>query len=92
MTAYAVLMRISQKRSHGVHCLPVGILPAISVFFVRRFVDEPALLSTCSAATEAVRKPGRVSSRYSRPSLWRTTVAQRRCSPWATQGGYSCDS
>jgi MFS family permease len=85
--AYAVLFTLLPEQIAWRALFAVGIVPAISVFFVRRFVDEPPLF------VEAQRRyAGGQETRPSflgifAPSLLRTTILASLLTI-GTQGGY----
>ena len=87
VTAYAVLFTYLPETIAWRALFAIGILPAISVFFVRQFVDEPSLF------VDAQRRYGvggetRLSFlKIFAPSLLRTTILASLLTI-GTQGGY----
>jgi MFS family permease len=64
----------------------VGVLPAFTVFFVRRFVEEPPIFQATRQATTATKSKARWLEIFS-PAILRTTVLTSLLSTGA-QGGY----
>ena len=85
--AYTVLFSFLPEAVAWRALFAVGILPAISVFFVRRFVDEPALFLDAQSRYASGRETRPSFLKIFAPSLLRTTLLASLLTI-GTQGGY----
>lgn len=85
--AYAVLFTCLPETVAWRALFAVGILPAISVFFVRRFVDEPPLFLDAQRRYASGRETRPSFLGIFAPSLLRTTILASLLTI-GTQGGY----
>lgn len=85
--AYTVLFSLLPERVAWRALFAIGILPAISVFFVRRFVDEPALFLDAQGRYSSGRETRPSFLGIFAPSLLRTTLLASLLTI-GTQGGY----
>ena len=85
--AYTVLFSFLPETVAWRALFAVGILPAISVFFVRRFVDEPALFLDAQSRYASGRETRPSFLGIFAPSLLRTTLLASLLTI-GTQGGY----
>ena len=87
VTAYAVLFTYLPETIAWRALFAIGILPAISVFFVRRFVDEPALFINAQRRYGSGQETRPSLLKIFAPSLLRTTILASLLTI-GTQGGY----
>lgn len=87
VTAYAVLFTYLPETIAWRALFAIGILPAISVFFVRRFVDEPALFIDVQRRYGSGQETRPSFLKIFAPSLLRTTILASLLTI-GTQGGY----
>ena len=87
VTAYAVLFTYLPETIAWRALFAIGILPAISVFFVRRFVDEPALFIDAQRRYGSGQETRPSFLQIFAPSLLRTTILASLLTI-GTQGGY----
>jgi len=87
VTAYAVLFTYLPETIAWRALFAIGILPAISVFFVRRFVDEPALFIDAQRRYGSGQETRPSFLKIFAPSLLRTTILASLLTI-GTQGGY----
>ena len=85
--AYAVLFTFLPEAVAWRALFAVGILPAISVFFVRRFVDEPPLFVDAQRRYASGQEARPSFLKIFAPSLLRTTILASLLTI-GTQGGY----
>jgi MFS family permease len=85
--AYTVLFTFLPETVAWRALFAVGILPAISVFFVRRFVDEPALFVDAQRRYASGQEARPSFLGIFAPSLLRTTILASLLTI-GTQGGY----
>jgi MFS family permease len=85
--AYTVLFTCLPETVAWRALFAVGILPAITVFFVRRFVDEPALFVDSQRRYSSGRETRPSFLEIFAPSLLRTTILASLLTI-GTQGGY----
>jgi len=85
--AYAVLFTCLPEEIAWRALFAIGILPAISVFFVRRFVDEPPLFVDAQRRYASGRETRPSFLGIFAPSLLRTTILASLLTI-GTQGGY----
>jgi MFS family permease len=85
--AYAILFTCLPETVAWRALFAVGILPAISVFFVRRFVDEPPLFVDAQRRYASGRETRPSFLGIFAPSLLRTTILASLLTI-GTQGGY----
>jgi MFS family permease len=87
VTAYAVLFTYLPETIAWRALFAIGILPAISVFFVRRFVEEPALFIDAQRRYGSGQETRPSFLKIFAPSLLRTTILASLLTI-GTQGGY----
>jgi MFS family permease len=85
--AYTVLFTFLPETVAWRALFAIGILPAISVFFVRRFVDEPALFVDAQRRYSSGRETRPSFLEIFAPTLLRTTILASLLTI-GTQGGY----
>jgi MFS family permease len=85
--AYAVLFTLLPETVAWRALFAVGILPAISVFFVRRFVDEPPLFVDAQRRYSSGQAKRPSFLQIFAPSMLRTTILASLLTI-GTQGGY----
>jgi MFS family permease len=85
--AYTVLFTFLPETVAWRALFAIGILPAISVFFVRRFVDEPALFVDAQRRYASGQEARPSFLKIFAPSLLRTTILASLLTI-GTQGGY----
>lgn len=85
--AYTVLFSFLPETVAWRALFAIGILPAISVFFVRRFVDEPALFVDAQRRYASGQETRPSFLEIFAPSLLRTTILASLLTI-GTQGGY----
>lgn len=85
--AYTVLFTFLPEAVAWRALFAIGILPAISVFFVRRFVDEPALFVDAQHRYASGEEARPSFLKIFAPSLLRTTILASLLTI-GTQGGY----
>jgi MFS family permease len=85
--AYTVLFSFLPEAVAWRALFAIGILPAISVFFVRRFVDEPALFVDAQRRYASGQDARPSFLKIFAPSLLRTTILASLLTI-GTQGGY----
>jgi MFS family permease len=85
--AYTVLFTFLPETVAWRALFAIGILPAISVFFVRRFVDEPALFVDAQRRYASGQEARPSFLTIFAPSLLRTTILASLLTI-GTQGGY----
>jgi MFS family permease len=85
--AYALLFTYLPETIAWRALFAIGILPAISVFFVRRFVDEPALFIDAQRRYGSGQETRPSFLKIFAPSLLRTTILASLLTI-GTQGGY----
>jgi len=85
--AYTVLFTFLPESVAWRALFAIGILPAISVFFVRRFVDEPALFVDAQHRYASGEEARPSFLKIFAPSLLRTTILASLLTI-GTQGGY----
>jgi MFS family permease len=87
VAAYAVVFTYLPETIAWRALFAIGILPAISVFFVRRFVDEPALFIDAQRRYGSGQETRPSLLKIFAPSLLRTTILASLLTI-GTQGGY----
>jgi MFS family permease len=85
--AYTVLFTFLPETIAWRALFAIGILPAISVFFVRRFVDEPALFVDAQHRYSSGQETRPSFLKIFAPALLRTTILASLLTI-GTQGGY----
>jgi MFS family permease len=85
--AYTVLFTFLPEAVAWRALFAIGILPAISVFFVRRFVNEPALFVDAQRRYASGQEARPSFLKIFAPSLLRTTILASLLTT-GTQGGY----
>lgn len=85
--AYTILFSLLPEEIAWRALFAVGILPAISVFFIRRFVDEPALFVDAQRRFASGQDVRPSFLQIFSPSLLRTTILASLLTV-GTQGGY----
>src|SRR6201999_971900 len=85
--AYTVLFSVLPETVAWRALFAIGILPAISVFFVRRFVDEPALFMDAQHRYSSGQETRPSFLKIFAPALLRTTILASLLTI-GTQGGY----